>query len=318
MSSQSIVFAAPQPALAPTLDLLPIDPRYPADLRQLSAPPVPLYVRGDLGNQPAVAVVGTRAATRAMVIFTHALVEALVGSGYAVWSGGAVGVDAAAHRAALDFGGKTVAAFAGGLDRPYPPENGVLFDRILASGGALVSHVPPGTASKPSGFLARNAVLAAATRATVVVAAGERSGSLSTAGHARRLGRPLCIVPGSPWDDLGKGSAAELAKGGVIAVASPADLIAALGGNSAPSPRRPPGPRRSPLPSRFRPPLPLPEDPDERDTLAALPERGALHADEIGHRARLPHARVVAALVRLDLEGAVIEEPTGFFRRAGA
>ena len=112
-----------------------------------------------------------------------------------VVSGGAYGIDAAAHRGALALGGTTVLVSAGGLDRPYPPGNGRLFEAVAES-GLLVSESPPGSAPQRHRFLTRNRLIAALSGATIVVEAARRSGAINTAAHARGLGRVLLAVPG--------------------------------------------------------------------------------------------------------------------------
>lgn len=162
--------------------------------------PLALWVRGDpaaLGAlERSVALVGARAATPYGEHVAGMLAAELAGEGVAIVSGGAYGIDGAAHRAALGAGGVTVAFVAGGADRVYPAGHGHLFARI-AERGAIVGEVAPGGTPTKWRFLQRNRLIAAAGDATVVVEAGWRSGSLNTAGHAAALGRPLGAVPGA-------------------------------------------------------------------------------------------------------------------------
>jgi DNA processing protein len=123
------------------------------------------------------------------------LAYGLSGHGFDIVSGGAYGIDAAAHRAALAAGGSTVIVSAGGLDRPYPSGNAQLFERA-ADNGLLISESPPGSAPHRQRFLTRNRLIAALSTGVVVVEAARRSGALNTAGHCRLLGRPLMVVPG--------------------------------------------------------------------------------------------------------------------------
>src|SRR5690606_5565399 len=177
--------------------LLPGDPDWPHRLDDLEAhAPLVLWVRGDvslLSTVDSIGIVGARAATGYGEHVTAELSGSLAADGTVVVSGGAYGVDGAAHRAALGVGGRTIALLAGGVDRPYPAGHRELFDRIIAS-GALVAETPCGTAPTKWRFLARNRLIAALGAATVVVEAGWRSGSLNTAGHAAALGRPLGAV----------------------------------------------------------------------------------------------------------------------------
>ncbi|MDR2347896.1 MAG: DNA-protecting protein DprA [Bifidobacteriaceae bacterium] len=184
--------------------LAPGQPGWPPGLDDLGdAAPICLWVRaGDgvaetLGRRltPAAAVVGTRASTAYGETVTGQIVTDLVGCGVAVISGGAFGIDAAAHRAALAGGGFTVAVMAGGLDRLYPAGNELLL-RAVAKEGALISEVPPGAAPRRERFLQRNRLIAALAAVTVVAESGWRSGSHRTARDAADLMRPVAAVPG--------------------------------------------------------------------------------------------------------------------------
>lgn len=305
--------------------IFPTDPDYPAALAALAEggrPPPSLWIRGALPALPGVAVVGTREPTAEAAAFARDLAAALARAGLAVWSGGAAGVDAAAHEGALAAGGVTVLVAGGGLDRPYPPQHRDLFADVPARGGALVAGVPDGTPPLPRHFLARNAILAALTQATVVVQAGLASGARSTAAAARRLGRTLCVVPHAPWDPRGAGCALELSRG-AVAVGTPTDVLAALG-------RPPPPPAPRPKRTRRRPPaldaaqptqpaLPLPDlDPAESAVLAALDGDAPRHQDEVLERTGLPGSAVLGALLTLTLRAVVVEGPAGFFRRHAA
>jgi DNA processing protein len=180
--------------------VIPADPEWPMSLDDLGAhAPAALWVRGDAGMlarlERSVAIVGARAATGYGEHVTIEAASGLVDRGFAIISGAAFGIDGAAHRAALASGGSTIAFLAGGVDRFYPSAHETLLTRIVDR-GAVVSEVPLGTAPTKWRFLQRNRLIAAVARATVVVEAGWRSGSLNTAGHAAQLGRPLGAVPG--------------------------------------------------------------------------------------------------------------------------
>ncbi len=295
----------------------PDDAGYPPALFDLGGPgrgPPAIWVRGRLPILPGVAVVGTRAATEEAAAFARKLAADLAAQGVAVWSGGAAGIDAAAHEGALDVGGMTVLVAGGGLDRPYPPQHRELFERVEASGGALVARVPDGTSPMPALFLQRNEVLAALTLATVVVQAGLKSGARNTAAVARRIGRHVCAVPQAPWDDRGAGCAVEL---GLAArpVGSAADVLAVL---HLPPPPRPP--RRGRDRATAGPTLPFPAmtgelDRGEAAVLGVLGEQ-PVHQDEVCERTGLGASGVVGALLSLTLRGGVVEGPAGFFRRA--
>jgi len=162
-------------------------------------PPLALWVRGSaplatLGLR-SVAVVGSRAATSYGEHVASEFSYGLAQRDVVVVSGGAYGIDAAAHRGALAAGGRSVLVSAGGLDRPYPSGHRHLYDRT-AEQGLLVSERPPGSAPHRQRFLSRNRLIAAFGAATLVVEAAHRSGALNSAGYARDLGRPVLAVPG--------------------------------------------------------------------------------------------------------------------------
>jgi len=179
--------------------LLPHDDLWPSGLHDLGVHmPVMLWTRGDpevLGAARSAAIVGARAATAYGESIAGEIAGDLAAAGTPIISGGAYGIDGAAHRAALGVGGPTVAFLAGGVDRAYPIGHQQLFERIRQA-GTVVSEVPCGVAPTKWRFLGRNRLIAAASSATVVVEAGWRSGTLNTAGHAANLGRPLGAVPG--------------------------------------------------------------------------------------------------------------------------
>ncbi len=171
-------------------------------------PPLALWVRGTaplntLGVRSA-GIVGARAASTYGQLVAAEFASGLAMRGFEVVSGGAYGIDAAAHRAALAVGGQTVVVSAGGLDRAYPPSNEGLFDRAAAS-GLLVSESPPGAAPQRHRFLTRNRLIAALSTGTVIVEAAARSGAANTAAHCIRLGRPLMAVPGPVTSGLSTG-----------------------------------------------------------------------------------------------------------------
>jgi DNA processing protein len=200
------------------------DPDFPPALRGLAAGPVGLFVRGSFPECGMLAVVGARACSRAAADLARDLAAAAVRAGYAVVSGGALGVDAAAHAGALTAGGSTVAILGSGLDRPYPQRNVGLFDRIAAR-GAVATPFPPGTAPLRANFPRRNVLVAALAERVLVVEARGRSGALHTARAARALGRPVAAVPGTVGCD-------RLLADGARRVQSGADLEAWVRGEA--------------------------------------------------------------------------------------
>lgn len=179
--------------------ITPGHPAWPARLKDLGPRgPFALWVRGNselLGAENQIAIVGARAATGYGEHVTMDIAAGLVNRGCTIVSGAAYGIDGMAHRAALASSGKTIAYLAGGVDRFYPSGHDALLTRITEE-GAVVSELPVSSAPTKWRFLARNRLIAASTRATVVVEAGFRSGSLNTAAHAIALGRPVGAVPG--------------------------------------------------------------------------------------------------------------------------
>src|SRR5882672_37412 len=133
-----------------------LDRDYPHALRDLRSPPDPLCVRGELLGGPAVAIVGTRDATDEALSFARDLASRLAARGVAIWSGGAVGIDAAAHRGALDAGGISVAVVPTGLDHCYPEDHRALYEQIVENGGAIVSPFEPAHQATLPAFHLRN------------------------------------------------------------------------------------------------------------------------------------------------------------------
>ena len=208
-------------------------------------PPHCLWVRGDLpladACERSVAVVGARAATGYGTYVAAELAHQLADRGWTIVSGGAFGIDAAAHRAALGAGGVTAAVLACGVDRPYPLGHANLFDQIAES-GLLISEWPFGSAPYRLRFLVRNRVIAALTRGTVVVEAGGRSGARQTLGRARALGRRAMAVPGPVTSAMSVGCHAELREENTRLVSDVHDVLEEVGriGDDLAPPRRGP------------------------------------------------------------------------------
>jgi DNA processing protein len=211
----------------------PGDPEWPTQLQVLGdGAPYALWLRGSadlrFGCLRSVSVVGSRAATAYGSHVAGEMAAALAERDWAVVSGGAYGVDGAAHRGALAAEGLTFAVLACGVDHPYPAGHAELFEGIAAH-GALISEWPPGRTPTRHGFLVRNRVIAALTRGTVVVEAGRRSGALSTARHARDLCRPLMAVPGPVTSDASAGCHEIIRSWNAVCVTSAADVLECVG-----------------------------------------------------------------------------------------
>lgn len=264
------------------------DPDYPPLLAATATPPYVLFARGDaaLLSAPAVAVVGTRAATAYGRDATWRIVGPLARQGIVIVSGLALGIDAAAHEAALDAGGPTVAVVAGGIDGVYPPRHAALHARIVAD-GCVVSEVAPGVAPTAGRFPARNRIIAGLALATVVVEAGERSGALITAGCAADEGRDVLAVPGPITGAASRGSHRLLADGAALATSAD-DVLAVLDLDR----------RAADADARAG----LPDDPAEARLAAELSAAPAA-ADELGRRTGLDAATVGRALAMLELKG---------------
>ncbi len=280
--------------------VVPGDLEWPRQLEDLGdLAPWALWVRGTvdlrLSALRSVAVVGARAATSYGTHVASTLGSDLAASGWAVVSGGAFGIDAAAHAGALAARGVTVAVLACGVDVAYPPRHDALFARIAAD-GLLVSEVPPGAAPHRTRFLVRNRVIAALTRGTVVVEAALRSGSLSTAHEAERLGRPVLGVPGPVTSTMSQGVHRAL-RGGALLVTSAAEVVEAvgdLGADLAPEPSGPTATARRARPARRAGARRRP-GPASRHARLGRPDRGR-HRGRDGGRARAARAvRVRAA-----------------------
>jgi DNA processing protein len=276
--------------------------------RPLGAP-FCLWVRGPAHLREvtarSAALVGARAATAYGQHVTSELAAGVSDRGFAVVSGGAFGIDAAAHRAALAVDGVSVAVLACGVDRSYPPGNAALLAR-LAERGALVSEVPPGSTPTRWRFLERNRLIAALTSGTVVVEAAWRSGALSTADRAERLLRPVGAVPGPVTSPASAGCHRLLRERGAVCVTSAdevADLLGELG--------REPAPARS-AEHRVFDGL----DRDELRVAECLPRRGSCGLERLVLDAGLELPVVQSVLGRLELSGIAVRVADGW--RSGA
>jgi DNA processing protein len=279
------------------------DADYPALLRRLGRPPAQLFVDGSLeGLERAVAIVGTRHASPDALDLAHALAHDLAARGVVVVSGGAEGVDAAAHEGALSApGGRTVAVLPTPLEAPYPRSHAPLFDRIAARGARTSEHAR-GTSTHVAHFVQRNRIIAAFARAVVLVQAPHDSGALATADAADALAIPVLAMPWSLGEARGRGSNDRLARGARLCRGA-GDVLAAIGEEVPPPPRR--RAKRSAIDSVI--------DRDARVLLDALDHR-ALDRDALASRTGLPAPRLQAAVVHLLLEGLVSEDAHGVRR----
>lgn len=215
------------------------DPKYPKLLKETSDAPFLLYVRGRRGKEPinldrTIAIVGTRKVSHYGVEVTRTIVADLVYAGCTIVSGMAYGVDAIAHKTALDAGGQTIAVLGCGVDVIAPPTNTKLYWEIIESGrGAIVSEMPLGMRPDKGLFLARNRIISGLSRGVVVTEGAEDSGALITASRAGEQGREVFAVPGPITSATSRGPA-KLLKSGAKLVESAQDILAELswGNNS--------------------------------------------------------------------------------------
>ncbi len=211
------------------------EPDYPSQLKNCEAPPPLVTIKGNAAvfRKPPVAIVGSRNASVIGARFTERLANDLGEAGFAVISGLARGIDAAAHRASLKTG--TVAVLAGGLDRPYPPENLPLYRAIPEEGGVLISEMPMGAEPRSRDFPRRNRIIAGLSLGLIVVEAAERSGSLISARMAGDMGRTVFAVPGSPLDPRARGTNLLLKQGATLVTEANdvIEMLRPLAGSSA-------------------------------------------------------------------------------------
>jgi DNA processing protein len=196
----------------------------PPRVRDLPEPPARLYLRGALPRGPCVGIVGTRHPTPEALDYTQHFSSWLAQRGVAIVSGGAKGIDAAAHRGALAVSGVTLVVAPSSFDRPYPAEHHELFLEIVARGGGHVSPFEGGVDPRRHQFFERNALLVALCHALVVIEAPLRSGARNTVKWSRRLARTCFVVPSSPWNERGLGCIAELQRG-ARAIAAPSEVL---------------------------------------------------------------------------------------------
>ena len=271
---------------------------YPARLARLRDPSPLLWVIGDPAalSLPSVAIVGSRAATAYGLRVARAFAGELARAGLVVVSGLARGIDAAAHRGALEAGGRTVAVQACGPDRVYPAAHRELAARI-AERGALVTEMPPGTPPMRHLFGLRNRLISGLAATLLVVEARVRSGTFLTVRHALEQNVDVFAIPG-PIDAPASAGPNRLLRDGAHTALEPADLLLRYG--LLPAPDRERGRTREKRPA-------------EQAILAALAHEPATR-DELGRRLRRPPEQLALALIELEIEGRVVEDRDGRLR----
>ena len=212
---------------------------FPDQLREIPSVPKELFVLGELPSGPAIAIVGSRKPTNYGREITYQLAYELAQAGVVIISGLALGLDAVAHQAAIDAGGKTVAVLAHGLDQIYPTSNRNLALKILKTGGALVSDYPVKTPSLPQNFAARNRIISGLSLGVLVTEAASSSGSLITANFALDQNRVVMAVPGN-ITSLASAGPNNLIRSGAVPVTSASDILAAIGYETTDATAKPP------------------------------------------------------------------------------
>ncbi|WP_250628408.1 DNA-processing protein DprA [Pinirhizobacter soli] len=292
------------------------DEDFPPQLEAITPAPVALWVAGDasLLLRPQVAVIGSRSAGPVGLANARAFARDLTAAGLVVTSGLADGVDGAAHTAALEAGGPTIAVVGTGPDRVYPRKH-LALARAIVDQGAMATEFPPGTSARPDHFPRRNRIIAGLSLGTLVIEAGEKSGSLITARFAAEQGREVFAVPGSIHNPLAEGCHQLIADGArlvqraddVVQVLAPAalelgrELAARLGSAEAAKPRGMAAPA-------WR------DDPDYLRLLAAMGD-DPVPLDDLVTRTSLPVTSLASMLLMLELEDIVATLPGNRYQR---
>ena len=282
------------------------DPDYPALLLQIPDPPPFLYVRGKLESQcKAVAVVGSRIATRYGLSMAARLSAELAACGVTVVSGMARGIDTAAHEGALQSGGRTVAVLGSGLEEVYPAENRRLFQSIVRN-GAVLSEFPMLTKPEPHNFPIRNRIISGMSYGTVIVEASKKSGSLITARLAAEQNREVFAVPGSVQSFKSIGTHT-LIKQGAKLVENAQDVLEEIAGPLFEGTRP-----TDHYPSIKKEPPALTTE--EAIVCGAL-EPYPVHIDDLGRKLSMAPGKLASILLQLELNGIVEQSPGNFFAR---
>lgn len=273
------------------------EPDYPPALKEIDGAPPLITMKGDgrTATRPSIGIVGSRNASINGMKFAAMMARDCGRQGYTIASGLARGIDTAAHRASLSSG--TVAMLAGGLDRPYPPENFPLLDEIYANGGATISEMPFGWEPRARDFPRRNRLIAGVSLGVIIVEAAQRSGSLITARLAGDFGRLVFAVPGSPLDTRCQGTNG-LIKDGAMLITEAKDVLEAI----------------SPL---IEPDLPLfrqvdepdhhtdmtPPGDDDRSIIANALGPSPVEMDDIIRHTSLPASTILLVLLEMEIAG---------------
>ncbi len=275
------------------------DPSYPPLLKQIFDPPAILFVRGRLPDPalPHLAVVGSRKHTSYGQIVVEDIVRPLAKHAVIV-SGLAIGIDALAHKAALDGEGTTVAVLACGVDQISPSQNRTLGHEIIARGGAIISEFPIGTHVLKQKFPFRNRIIAGLAHGTLIIEAAEKSGTLITARCAMEHNRDVFAVPGPITSKTSVGANA-LIKDGAIPVLEPNDVLEVLGVQTQP-------PGQNPY---------IPTS-DSQQAIFHLLTNEPIHIDELARQTKLPTSEILSALTTMEMNGGARHVGGSFYVKA--
>jgi DNA processing protein len=299
------------------------DGTYPALLREIADPPITLYVKGDWAacfDSPSVAVVGSRRCSTYGQNVATMLARDLASRGVVIVSGLARGIDAAAHRGALEAGGRTVAVLGTGVDEVYPRDHKKLADEILAKGGALVSQFPLGTPPIPENFPYRNRIISGLSLGVVLVEAAENSGSLITARLAMEQNREVFAVPGNVTSRnsfgtnyLIKGAGAKLVQQWQdVAAELPPEIAARL---LPPEPKKRRGKGAGASGAEMTASVPTDLTDDERAVFRLIKSDEPSHIDALAEESKLSLPSLTSALLGLEMRELVRQLPGKCFVR---
>jgi DNA processing protein len=285
-----------------------IDPIYPARLRLIADPPPFLYIKGEIRDRDerAIAVVGSRSASDYGRRVARDLCQGLASLGFTVVSGMARGIDGAAHEAALNAGGRTIAVLGSGVDRAYPPEHDKLYQRISES-GAVISEFPLGTGPVAYNFPVRNRLISGLSLGVVVVEATEKSGSLITASLALEQGREVFAVPGQAGASRSRGTH-QLIRQGARLVETVNDIVEEVAPQLSALAQNAENASRRALPSHLG---------DEFQNIFSLFQERSLQIDEVIESSGCSPSRVSEILLELELLGYIKQLPGKKYRVEG-
>lgn len=305
--------------------LLPItDPQYPRLLAHTYDPPPLLYLRGTLPANAhlSLAVVGARKCSHYGRDQSLRLSAALARCGLCIVSGGAHGIDTAAHEGALQAGGRTIVVLGSGLSKPYPRENHALFDRVMESGGCLISEFPMDTPPSPENFPRRNRIISGLSLGTLVVEAASRSGALITARLAcEDHNRPVFALPGKVDSPTSAGCHQIIREGWATLVTSAPEILDSLDGAQHLVGVAPPAEQQQQT-AASAPAAQAPSDlrtsgltPTQEKILAEIPRHSALPIDVLAAATGLEISRLQAEVTMLQLRGLVVRTPSSGLQR---